>query len=367
MRKPTIKSTGLLLSAAGMTLATLSTLPFAHALEYNGSTIVTDNGADPVEGNYSLQDHVIDSGNTHFISGNGAVLYSNGYNIDLHTNSMPAKTSHLYVGWQNAAHGGLVIEGGSTLTTYEATIGNQRLSQGWVTVTGSGSKWESYGNTILGYGTDGIGNVYASMGSINLLEYGEFLSHGNLYVGYEGNGTISIEEGSLLKFDGSGMMVGSNNFQGLGALTIRNGGRVVQENYGTITFAETSTFSVYLDLETPNSSEAFVTANGSITVYAGAKLSVWTKGVLFSEGDEFILCSANSLFWAELGAFDGAISVPSAVTPSDSEQTFTLSVDGNNLVLTADAYPIPEPSTYALLGGVGAVALALARRRRCRR
>ena len=49
-----------------------------------------------------------------------------------------------------------------------------------------------------------------------------------------------------------------------------------------------------------------------------------------------------------------------------TEQEFLIGGDGHSTV-TLTALPVPEPSTYALLGGVGAVALAVLRRSRKRK
>ena len=414
MRKPTIKSTGLLFSAASLTLATLSTLPQAHALDYDGNNIsynqdtVGFNG--PVGSDYSLTTDVKDNQTVHHISGgysDGAVLHSNGFYIDLWYNTQYTE-SHLFVANSIAAHGGLIIEKGSVLTTDFTTIGNEYQSNGYVTVTGaelggSGgrSTWISMDSTYIGSSNGGVmpsdaQNADGAMGTINIVDNGEFIAQANVYVGSDGNGVINVDNGGaltaidtsiivgrakgngainihnggVLTLEGSDMMIGQQtplHPAGQGSLNIGAGGRVIQTgtaNYSDpmITFDETSTLTVELSPGMVNTIDAFVTAV-NIRLNAHSKLKVKTGGVIFTVGDEFILFSTTDSFSQEPFSF-----IDTAVSVVDGQQSFTFELRNNglDLVLVAGA-PIPEPSTYALLGGVGAVALALARRRRCRR
>ena len=197
----------------------------------------------------------------------------------------------------------------------------------------------------------------------------------NVTVGFSGvgNGEINIVNGGVLTLDDSEMTIGQQNpgLAGRGSLNMGAGGRVIQtytqDGNKTIVFHETSTFTVELSSDMANSEEAFVTAV-NVYFHSGVTLEVKTGGIVFDKGDKFILFSADLSLTLE----SGAISVPSVVTPSDSNQTFSLehrSGDNGyfNLVLVANAYPIPEPSTYALFGGLAAVGLAVLCRRRQRK
>ena len=78
------------------------------------------------------------------------------------------------------------------------------------------------------------------------------------------------------------------------------------------------------------------------------------SGVVFAAGDTFTIMQAvRDLSYLSFGT---------SITDVGTNQVFDISGDAHNIILTAQA--VPEPSTYALMGGIGAVALAMLRRRR---
>ena len=118
MRKPTIKSTGLLLSAASLTLATLSTPPLARALTYDGKDIAAQNGHVPITGGglgvgpeFKLTSEIEERRHLsildNYISGydSAATLYSNGNPITLSNGSIFNIADYPY------EYGHLVIDG----------------------------------------------------------------------------------------------------------------------------------------------------------------------------------------------------------------------------------------------------------------
>ena len=154
-------------------------------------------------------------------------------------------------------------------------------------------------------------------------------------------------------------------------LRIGSGGDVTVTNNASATIAD----SVFIDIEgslsvnymgtltLPDTELRFglsTTVSGEIINDGGnVDFSYTTLAVLGNEvydpAETFTIiegCSVPDGYWGD------------TVTASDTGQVFNIdytSVAGN-ISLVAQA--IPEPSTYALLGGVGAVALAVLRRRR---
>ncbi|MDR2430187.1 MAG: PEP-CTERM sorting domain-containing protein [Puniceicoccales bacterium] len=378
MKKTTTKSAGLLLSAASLSLATLATPRLAHALEYDGDYLSGPYMATTQVGTpYTLTHNITDPSTTHRISGNNSPypdLYSGGFNIDLF--ATVAFPSHLFVADYSTSCGTLTIESGSQLTTQFTTIGNQWGSQGHVTVKDPGSKWINHDSLYLGEETNGTpppgsGNPNGASGLIKIGGGGELHSYSNIYIGENGNGHISVAEDGLLTFGSSSssatIFVGSNSNHGLGTLRVSGSGRVQEDLSGgdnSVYFTEKATFRVTLSEGRANSTDAFVSAS-NFNIYQGSKLEVDADGITFNEGDGFILFSAGNILWTEGG---GVPFAPDAISVYNNDQNFTLELrnSGLDLVLVAGA-PIPEPSTYALIGGAGVLGLAVLCRRRSRK
>ncbi len=127
-------------------------------------------------------------------------------------------TSYLTVGEYGA--GTLTIEGGGLVTnSASAFIGSETTGGGEVTVTGGGSRWQSAdiqyigmggqgtltiengggvtntADAFIGYHTTGIGNVTVTGGGST------WESSGDLYLGRNGEGTLTIEDGGFVNPD----------------------------------------------------------------------------------------------------------------------------------------------------------------------
>lgn len=231
----------------------------------------------------------------------------------------------------------IVTDGGSVTsrsTSHTSTVGNNGGSQGTVTITGSSSKWSTSvlhvgnsgtgtvtveqggtldaGNTILGVnaGSSGIVTVTGEGSNWNGNSSG-----GDLYIGYSGAGTLTIEDnaavstqGSIIGYnkgssgtvtvtgDGStsadpsslwttgGLVVGSS---GKGDLAIQNGGQVWSSGNSSI------------GSEKGSSGTATVTGGGSVWWLPQGGLVVGGKGegsltvedggsVVTDEGDSYL-------------------------------------------------------------------------------
>ncbi|MDR2429499.1 MAG: PEP-CTERM sorting domain-containing protein [Puniceicoccales bacterium] len=180
---------------------------------------------------------------------------------------------------------------------------------------------------------------------------------------WNGFGTVTLQSGAMLQMGDYAVM----DFQ-FSSLVIEAGSHIVNaatpQNVGWLTLTEYATLTVGLDGSMANAGVGVAPIQVRTDAYS-AKLSVDANGIWFDPGDEFTL--VHSLIGVNCW-FEGLID-PSVVT-SDTGQIFAMEARqvsagyDDTIVLVATANAIPEPSTYALLGGVCAVALAVLRRRR---
>ena len=266
---------------------------------------------------------------------------------------------------------------GGDLVSREGFIGNHTglfnapidgRAQGWVGVY-EGMRWENYGTIYVGYkgygcldifdGTVKTNDLYIVKGippfappsEVFVRETGNLEIQNNLYVGDYAPGYLYVEGGSVTVENdlSAGSTLNPGVFQITGGGTIQVGGDVHITNY----------MALWLEL-----SDAFaphITIGGSVVFENGSTLP--TIEVLNEEiiahGKTFTIIESISglddLNYEDFGT--------EFVNSPFTGQDFLLGGDGCRTV-TLTALPVPEPSTYALLGGAGAVALAVLRRRR---
>ncbi|MDR2429873.1 MAG: PEP-CTERM sorting domain-containing protein [Puniceicoccales bacterium] len=140
-----------------------------------------------------------------------------------------------------------------------------------------------------------------------------------------------------------------------GHLYITNGG--ILEVYSSVNLGQQALVSIDLDGLAASGTPSIIIHGDLFINSPGALLEV-ESGQIYAPGTEF-----NIMEVFGSGGVDPYLFGPSFVAPVTGQE-FLASGDGTNIILTAQA--IPEPSTYALIGGVGAVALALLARRRRR-
>jgi autotransporter-associated beta strand protein len=254
--------------------------------------------------------------------------------------------------------------------------------------------------------TNNSGNLFTVSGDISL-------SGNNLTVNGTGNTLISgviagVANGSTLTKDGTGTLTLTgndtftrgttvdggtllvNNTAGSGAVTVNNAGSTLGGigtisgavtvnaganiapgnggnstailNTGALTLASTSNFRVDINGTSVGSGyDQLNVATGGVTI-TGSNVAI-TVGTTLAVGQTFTILSKVAA-GAITGTFAG---IPQGGTVVGSNGTvFSVSYtggDGNDIVLTAVAAPVPEPSTW--IGGALAIAgLAFAQRRR---
>jgi T5SS/PEP-CTERM-associated repeat protein len=275
------------------------------------------------------------------IENNGSVTNTYGYigyRADSHgtatvtgAGSSWTNSGGLTVG--NLGTGTLNIENGGVVTNTNGFLGYESNSHGTATVTGADSTWTNSGYLIVGYhgtgtlnignggsvtNTDGyIGNIADLSGAVTVTGAGSsWTNSGNLYVGSTGTGTLTIENDALVT--ASSVSVGS------GSAIYLNGG--------------------YLALAGENEFTDFDTLSALLT--DGTKVYAWDA----LAGGYVLVTSGNSDRLVTLAYYPD-------ITTYDALDAYNLS--GAYTVL----YGVPESATYALFGGLGALGLALQRKR----
>jgi T5SS/PEP-CTERM-associated repeat protein len=286
----------------------------------------------------------------------------------------------VYVG--NRGYGTLNIQAGGRVSNTDGYIGYYTGASGTVTVTGAGSTWTNSGNLELG--TDGTGTLniedggavtsvnfklsHSGTGTVNVRGLGSSLTcTGDMIVGYGYTGILNIEDGAVVNSlhgyiaYAASSAIGTATVTGSGSLwSCETGINVGYFGAGTLTIAD----------------GALVTGSTVYVGRVGASAIYLDSGYLALEGSgsedkntlEELLDRGTAVY-----AWNGTQYV--AITSSDSALISCVYYEDITTCDALDAYglfgsytvltsTVPEPATYALFGGLGALGLAVCRRRR---
>lgn len=301
----------------------------------------------------------------------------------------------------SAGSGGtlLVTGAGSSMTTSALLVGGDSdttvtIADG-ATLTGALTFGGGTGTSTLNIGNGGaagtlnaatvegaVGTAYVNFNHTGALSFAPQLK-GAIVVAKQGAGTTSltaantytggttVSGGKLLANNVTGSAFGSGavtvqsgatlggaGFIG-GLTTVATGGHLAPGNsIGTLTFDNGLTLATgtFLDFDLGATSDLLRITAGNFDV-VGATFNFTATGG-YTPGDYALIDWTGATAGAfTLGNF--GIGTVNRGIASD----YSLWFDGSKLMLTASAAAIPEPSTYAMLAGGGALALALWRRR----
>ncbi len=182
-----------------------------------------------------------------------------------HVSGVPATGWWITVG--DHAAGALSIENGGVLTNAAATVGDGAASNGTVTVTGTGSKWNLTSNTQTDVGLRGTGTVSVQNGG-KINSYGVALGR---FAGAQGTATIT----------GAGSVWAPTYFSvgqaGAGTLNITNGGSLTTQTEflignlaGSTGQATVSGTGSSLHVSTDYALDIGLRGSGTLTVENGA-------------------------------------------------------------------------------------------------
>jgi autotransporter-associated beta strand protein len=246
---------------------------------------------------------------------------------------------------------------------------NVSLSGNALTVNGTG-------NTLISSIISGIpaGSTLTKGGSgtltltgNNIYTRGTTVNGGTLLVNNTagsgtGTGAVTVNNAGTT-LGGTGTMTGAVTVNAGANIAPGNGGNnTAILNTGALTLASTSNFRVDINGTTVSSGyDRLNVATGGVTI-TGSNLVV-TVGTTLSVGQTFTILNKVAA-----GAITGTFAQGSTVVGSDGT-VFSVSYtggDGNDIVLTVTAAPVPELSTW--MGGALAIAgLAFTQRRRLRK
>jgi T5SS/PEP-CTERM-associated repeat protein len=288
---------------------------------------------------------------------------------------------YLYVG--RLGDGTLRIINGATLESDRGYIGGYdgfvpsgtEFGKGAVTVGGVGSTWTNGGELYVGYRGDGtlsitggamannvwngyIGNVDGT-GIVTVQGVGSYWNNdGTLYVGYSGEGTLNITDGAIVRnrsgYLGYEYVSGTVNVQGEGSCLINNGS-LYMGRYGTglLNIFDGGLVAVGGTL----TMSKFSFSDGFINMDSGGKLALYGKAddslsqfMSLIEGGSY----DTIRYWSEAIIIDAGRGGPGWASilyaPYDGvDYTLEYLTEGDLAGYTVLTVGVPEPATMSLL------------------
>jgi fibronectin-binding autotransporter adhesin len=258
-------------------------------------------------------------------------------------------TRNAYVGNSSGSTGIFTMTGGTTAVTGDSYIGYDTGSTGTATVTGSGSTWTNSGALYVGYNGKGTLNIedsgtvtsaalylvtdtstlkISSGGSFTCSGGGTYTGDalGEIDVGYDGVGTLTVENGGTVK-NGSSFI--GYNADSTGTVTVKGSGSTWTNSnilgvgcYGTGTLNIEEGGSVSNVYGLIGGFSTGVTGTGTVTVTGSG--STWTNSSILYVG-----CYGTGTLNIEEG---GSVSANGIVIGYGSTGTVTVTGSGSKWI-----------------------------------
>ena len=292
--------------------------------------------------------------------------------------------------------GGTVVGAQDTHGEVQQTAGvfnGQNVFLGASGVTGSSAVWK-----LSGTGQANIATLYLGAGSTG----GTSTFYlGTASSGGTAGGTLTVDAitggtNTSFIFDSGRLMANKDlNISGITNFNVAAGGGTIDTNgytvylssglNGTGDLTKQGTGKLVFNNDHSNWTGKLTVTGGNVEVTANATLLVsiangqLANGFVFSDGSNVSLASGATLqidlsgdtsglrvgdTFAFFDGADVAISSPQDVSILSNNSNYTFTLESNGDLRLSGITPVPEPSTYALLGGAGLLGLIVLRRRR---
>ena len=268
-------------------------------------------------------------------------------------------SSSMHVGY-NGTGTLAVVRGGSACIAGDAHVGRSQGSNGTVTVDGSGSTWTSF--SFLNVGYDGMGTVAVTGG-------GTVSTSGNTYLGLStgANGAVTVNDAGSTWTSPSDVYVG---YDGRGSLSIGAGGEV--SSSADVFIGRSSSGNGDVTVDGPGSTLTISSylyvgheGTGTLAVVAGAHVSnsigivgnaSCGEGTVTVDGAGSIWANSSTLYLGNYGTASLAVTAGGHVSNTTAylgwtEGSGTVTVDGHGSMWTS--------STALYVGCYGTGSLAV--------
>lgn len=331
-----------------------TTLTLTGTNTYTGGTLIRGNGAIKVA-----------SINTNLGSGNIRMGSSTESGSLIYTGAGETTTKTIQLSGTSGG-GTIKADGTGALVVSNGVTASANSTGRTLTLRGANTDANSIGAITNGTATSGISLTKADAGKWVLTGTNTYtgittVSGGTLLVNGDSSGaTGAVSVASGATFGGAGTIGGATTAASGSFLSAGTGAGAA----GTLTFASTLNISglaagtggLLFDLGAIGASDKITLTSGALTLGAGAlNFADFSFGTLGGfGGGVYTLIDTNTSIVGTLG---------SNLTGTIGGLASEISISGNDLILTVTS-SIPEPSTYALAGGVLALGAAFSRRRR---
>lgn len=298
--------------------------------------------------------------------------------------SWTTNSTDLYVGLYGT--GTLLIEDGADVLSDSGSIGYGSISEGTVTVTGSGSTWDIDGS-YLDIGVDGtgtlavadgavvtttgyiyVGHYTSSEGTVTVTGDGSQLSTDlNVSVGFRGTGTLTVADGATVTA-GSGSrtvaiatLSGSTGTLNIGAAAGATAVAAGMIEAATIAFGSGTGSLVFNHTDDDYQFDAAIVGGGTLEAYSGT--SILTGDLTAFTGDTEIhggTLSFNSTYSGAISVLNGGtlggngtlsnVTLSSGATVAPGNSIGTLNIGGDLDFVSGTTYAVEVNDAGSVAG-----------------